>query len=114
MRASPLPTSLYMLRGEHFSSFVGETFYMQTVQGELALKLVSVDIGSTPLFSGTERCPFSLLFLSLPGDYSRTEGGIMNLRHAKLGMVQGPYIAPCVADHHPSWGPGQLWQAVFT
>ncbi|MCR9072624.1 MAG: hypothetical protein NXI18_12975 [Alphaproteobacteria bacterium] len=109
-----LPTSLYMLRGENFTAYVGDVFWLETVQGPLEMRLVDVKIGAAPLFHGTDRCPFSLLFNSPPGDYSKTEGGMANLRHKKLGLVQGAYIAPCVADRHPSWGPGQLWAATFT
>ncbi|MDF1794397.1 MAG: hypothetical protein P1U88_20970 [Thalassobaculaceae bacterium] len=114
MAVITLPSSLYMLRGDHFYGHVGETFWLETAQGPLQLKLVNVRIGLQPLFSGTERCPFTLTFISPPGDYSSCTGGMMNLRHKKLGLVQGPFIAPCVGDIHPSWGPGQLWSATFT
>lgn len=114
MSAHALPSSLYMLRGDHFSPLVGDVFWLETAQGPLQLRLVKVHIGTAPIFSGSERCPFTLTFISPPGDYSACSGGMMNLRHARLGQVQGPFIAPCVADIHPSWGPGQLWSATFT
>lgn len=114
MSTAPLPTSLYMLRGEHFSPLVGDLFWLETAQGPLQLRLVHVKIGAKPVFSGTERCPFTLTFVSPPGDYTGCTGGMMNLRHPTLGTLQGPFIAPCVGDMHPSWGTGQLWAATFT
>lgn len=114
MPVTPLPTSLYMLRGEHFCAHVGDLFWLETAQGPLQLRLVHVKVGAQPVFCGTERCPFTLTFISPPGIYPRCSGGMMNLRHARLGLIQGPYIAPCVGDAHPSWGPGQLWAATFT
>lgn len=107
------PTSLFMLRGEMFRQRVGDTFWIEGPKGALPIKLVKVEEGAAPVFSGTDRCPFTLIFLGPVGVH--TDHHLMlNLRHPKMGLIEGVFIGPCTGDIHPTWGQGQLWSATFT
>jgi hypothetical protein len=107
------PTSLYMLRGEMFQRYVGDTFWIEGPKGALPIKLVQVEIGTAPLFHGTERRPFTLLFLGPPGVHN-AHHLMLNLRHPKMGLIEGVSIGPCSGNVNPSWGHGQLWSSTFT
>lgn len=106
-------TGLHALRAEHFRDKIGQTFYLEGDKGALVIQLVEVWEGDEPLFRGTERRPFSLYFRGPPA--VRTSGHIMlNLRHQKLGLIEGVFIGPVIGAPPPQWGEGQLWSADFT
>lgn len=106
-------TSLYALRADSFSDKIGQLFFIEGPNGALAIQLVEVWEGKEPLFRGTERRPFSLYFMAPPAVHA---GGHVrvNLRHPKLGLIEGIYIGPVVGATEPQWGEGQLWSADFT
>lgn len=110
------PTSLHMLKADHFRDKVGHRFSLEGTHGAIAITLVDVWEGPMPLFSGTDRKPFRLTFLGPPGvttDYHV----MLNLRHPKLGLVEGVFIGPVTADLKlpESFGVtrGQYWCANF-
>lgn len=112
-----LPTSLYVLRADHFRGHVGEQFYLEGPFGAVRVTLVDVREGAAPLFAGTDRKPFDLTFRGPPGVYT-DQHLQLNLRHPKLGLVEGIFIGPMVNDPliGAGLGPnnGQLWSANFT
>ncbi|KXX63534.1 DUF6916 family protein [Marichromatium gracile] len=115
MSEQAAPSSLYMLRADHFRDKVGHPFQLETLGGALPLTLVEVHEGEAPLFSGSERRPFRLTFLGPPGVLPTACHLMMNLRHATLGLIEGVFIGPNVGDvgrYHDR--PAQLWSATFT
>ncbi|GHD44385.1 hypothetical protein GCM10017083_11740 [Thalassobaculum fulvum] len=106
-------TSLYALRAETFRDKVGQLFYLEGPEGALAITLVRVWEGKEPLFRGTERRPFSLFFLGPPSVRARAHV-MTNLRHPRLGLIEGVFIGPVAGEPPPQFGQGQLWSADFT
>ena len=110
--ANVLPTSLFELRASHFRPVIGDTFYLEGPKGALVLRLVDVHEGKEPLFSGTTRVPFTLDFMGPPGVYNDAHL-MLNLRHPKLGLIEGVGIGPNLGTLDTRWGVGQLWTVVF-
>lgn len=112
-----LPTSLYVLKAAHFQSHVGEKFYLEGPFGAVMITLIDVQEGSEPIFAGTDRKPFQLSFRGPPGVYTDHHMQL-NLRHPKLGLVEGIFIGPALNDPliGAGLGPnnGQMWCANFT
>ena len=106
-------TSLYALRAESFRDQIGKLFFLEGPEGALAITLVRVWEGEEPLFRGTERRPFSLFFLGPPSVQARNHV-MTNLRHPKLGLIEGVFIGPVAGEPPPQFGQGQLWSADFT
>lgn len=106
-------TSLHALRAETFRDKIGQLFYLEGPAGALAITLVEVWEGKEPLFRGTERRPFSLYFLGPPSVHARSHV-MTNLRHPKLGLIEGIFIGPITGEPPPQFGRGQLWSADFT
>lgn len=106
-------TSLFALRAEHFRDQIGKLFHLETRSGAYPMTLIDVWEGAEPLFSGTERRPFTVRFLGPPA--ARGQGHAMtNLRHPKLGLIEGVFIGPVVGQVPPQFGRGQMWAANFT
>ncbi|UUX48890.1 hypothetical protein NUH88_16000 [Nisaea acidiphila] len=110
---SVAPTSLYMLRAEHFSDKIGHRFDLETPAGTAPLVLAKVDAGTEPIFSGTDRVPFTLVFIG-PHAEPGTGHCMMNLRHRTLGLIEGIFIGPNLGTMETEWGKGQIWSATFT
>lgn len=106
-------TVLYALRADVFRDKLGQIFYVEGPNGAIAIRLVKVWEGKEPLFRGSERRPFTLSFLGPPAPPKAGHVQV-NLRHHKLGLIEGIFLGPVIGAAPPEWGEGQLWTADFT
>jgi len=104
-----------LIRAEHFRPFVNQNFYLEGPKGAIPVKLVEVRERDDYVGPNRNRRPFSLLFLGPPGVHTSIHLSL-NLRHPKMGLIEGAFIGPIMGDVLPQWGhPNQqLWSCTFS